>query len=242
MPPSSKHLTGTWSGCFHIHTKLVLVGGRSWSCRARMRCHAWCVMVVSVQLYILTIKMIRLRANSSRFGLTRTLALQLHWPRPKRLDATLRNGRRELIKRIAPHNAAWKSPVATSDLDAWDLGPVTILSMQPTRGFPNNIHPGGLYRLTACTHQCTTSSRQHTATQSHRHVSRQAGPPGRTCHVHASTWTNLPERLSALHARALTGLRPLRETHRRFQNVPRRRPLMSKTYLRFGPMPAKAIS
>ena len=135
-----------------------------------------------------------------------------------------------------------ESPVATSDLDAWDLGPVTILSMQPTRGFPNNIHPGGLYRLTACTHQCTTSSRQHTATQSPRHVSRQAGPPGRTCHVHASTWTNLPERLSALHARALTGLRPLRETHRRFQNVPRRRPLMSKTYLRFGPMPAKAIS
>ena len=117
-----------------------------------------------------------------------------------------------------------------------------FLSMQPTRGFPNNIHPGGLYRLTACTHQCTPSSRQHTATQSHRHVSRQAGPPRRTCHVHASTWTNLPERLSAVHARALTGLRPLRETHRRFQNVPRRRPLMSKTYLRFGPMPAKAIS
>ena len=29
-----------------------------------------------------------------------------------------------------------ESPAATSDL-AWDLGPVTILSMQPTRGFPN---------------------------------------------------------------------------------------------------------
>ena len=94
-------------------------------------------------------------------------------------------------------------------------------------------------------------------------ISQTSQTPSRatwTCHVDASTWTNLPERLSALHARARTELRPLRETHwrfqrvsqghvpdsgeahRRFQNVPRRRPLMSKTYLRFGPMPAKAIS
>ena len=58
-----------------------------------------------------------------------------------------------------------------------------FLSMQPTRGFPNNIHPGGLYRLTACTHQCTPIDREHTSTQSHRQVRRQAGPPG------PATWT-----------------------------------------------------
>ena len=121
---------------------------------------------------------------------------------PPRRYAAQGPGREPIHTRIAQRRVdVTERPAATSDL-AWDLDPVTILSMQPTRGFPNTIHPGGLYRLAACTHQCTPSSRQHTSTQSHRQVRRQAGPSGRTCHVDAATWTNLPERLSALHARA----------------------------------------
>ena len=102
---------------------------------------------------------------------------------PRRRYAAQGPGREPIHTRIAQRRVdVTERPAATSDL-AWDLGPVTILSMQPTRGFPNTIHPGGLYRRAACTHQCTPSSRQHTSTPSHRQVRRQAGPPG------PATWT-----------------------------------------------------
>lgn len=102
---------------------------------------------------------------------------------PRRRYAAQGPGREPIHTRIAQRRVdVTERPAATSDL-AWDFGPVTILFMQPTRGFPNTIHPGGLYRRAACTHQCTPSSRQHTSTQSHRQVRRQAGPPG------PATWT-----------------------------------------------------
>lgn len=102
---------------------------------------------------------------------------------PRRRYAAQGPGREPIHTRIAQRRVdVTERPAATSDL-AWDFGPVTILFMQPTRGFPNTIHPGGLYRRAACTHQCTPSSRQHTSTQSHRQVRRQAGLPG------PATWT-----------------------------------------------------